>query len=70
MWVSTFAQCDVRIVLRHVAEYCCNRYVFCQSCYAVPFDYRFILHAAIVKRVVLIAVKALKKSPLLVLLFA
>ena len=60
-------QCNVRVVWRHAFEYCCNRYVLCCCCYAVPFYSCFHLYIAIVKRVVLIFVNALCKSPLLLL---
>ena len=35
-------QCDVRVVRKHVFEYCCNRYVFCCYCFAVPFHFMFL----------------------------
>ena len=61
-------QCDVRVVGRQVFQCCCNRYVLCSWSYAAAFTSCFYLYVAIVKRVVLIFVNALYKSPLLLLL--
>ena len=41
VWTSVYVQFDVRVVWRHVFEYCCNCYIFCRSCYAVSFDIQF-----------------------------